>query len=485
MTLYENLADTLQIRIEQGFYLPGVRLPSIRALSQEHGVSISTAQQALLLLEQRQWVEVRPKSGFYVKARQVSVPIPTVSRAAQYPLQVSQWEEVLALLCDDVHGFIKLSRGMSDIDTPTLKPLMRIMADLTRTDVTRWLSYEPLHGSRELREQIARLSLDSGSVIHPDEIITTTGCQEALSISIQAVTEPGDVVAVESPGFYGLMQILKARDLKALEIPMDATHGMSLDALELALDQWPIKAILVISSYHNPLGSCMPDTHKQRLLKLAQRYNVPIIEDDIYGGLGYRQPRPRTIHSFDTEGRVILCSSFSKTLASGLRVGWLIPGRYRERVAHLKYVGTASAVTLTELAIAEFIKQGFYERHLRKMRQQYQAGRDTAIALIREHFPEGTRVSFPQGGYMLWIELPEAYDVLELAKHLFAHRIQIAPGVIFSASGKYRNCMRMNISHAQEKAIQQAIMQVGIVAKQMLASPEISQQPFGALSLAS
>ncbi|WP_020394531.1 PLP-dependent aminotransferase family protein [Thiolinea disciformis] len=484
MTLYETLADTLQTRIEQGFYVAGARLPSIRALSQEHGVSISTAQQALLLLEQRQWVEVRPKSGFYVKARQVSVPIPHLSRTAQYPLQVSQWEEVLALLCDDTEGFIKLSRGMSDIDTPTLKPLMRILADLTRSDSARCLSYEPLHGSLELREQIARLSVDSGSVIHPDEIITTTGCQEALSIAIQAVTEPGDVVAVESPGFYGLMQILKARDLKALEIPMDATHGLSLDALELALDQWPIKAILVIPTYHNPLGSCMPDANKQRLLKLAQRYNVPIIEDDIYGSLGYRQPRPRTVHSFDTEGRVILCSSFSKTLASGLRVGWLVPGRYRERVAHLKYVGTAAAVTLTQLAIAEFIKQGFYDRHLRKMRQQYQAGRDTAIALIREHFPAGTRVSFPLGGYMLWIELPEACDVLDLAKQLLLHKIQIAPGVIFSASGKYRHCLRMNVSHGHEPAIQAAIVQVGQVAKRMLASLEVAEPP-EAWSLAS
>ena len=196
---------------------------------------------------------------------------------------------------------------------------------------------------------------------------------EALAISLQAVTEPGDVVAVESPGFYGLMQILKAHNLKALEIPSHPASGMSLDALEMALDQWPIKAIMLIPVENNPLGSSMPDDGKMRLLKMTQRYNIPIIEDDIYGDLRYQQPRPHTLHSLDTEGRVILCSSFSKTMSAALRVGWLAPGRYRERVEHMKYVGTASTTTLTQLAIAEFIKQGYYDRHIRTMRQQYRS----------------------------------------------------------------------------------------------------------------
>lgn len=466
MKLYQSLAEKIRELIEQGYYQVGEKLPSIRVLSKEHAVSTSTAQQALLLLEKEHWVEVRAKSGCYVKAQAQPAEMPQPCRPAQYPLKVSQWDEVLSLrTCKNNGEFLYLGSGIADIHCATLKPLLRILSDITRQEGARSLTPDTLQGTEELREQVARLTIDSGSRLHPDDIITTTGCQEALSISLQAVTKPGDVVAVESPGFYGLMQILKAHDLKALEIPSHPADGMSLDALEMALDQWPIKAILVIPTENNPLGSSMSDDSKRRLLKMTQRYDTPIIEDDIYGDLRYKQPRPRTLHSFDTDGRVILCSSFSKTLSAALRVGWLAPGRYRDRVEHMKYVGTASTTTLTQLAIAEFIKQGYYERHIRTIRQQYRSNRDLTTHAIKQYFPEGTRISAPQGAYVLWIELPGDVDTLALNRRLEAYKIQIAPGVIFSASGKYRNCMRINYA----KPIAESAMQtVGQEAKLLL-----------------
>lgn len=469
MKLYESLAETLQQRIEQGFYLAGDKLPSVRLLSTEHQVSIATAQQALWLLEQQSYVEVRPKSGFYVKARKKPIQMPAVSRFTQYPVEVSQWSEVLNLLAGRfADGVLNLGRGICDLETATLKPMQRLLSEAAKNE--RILAYDTLQGCLEVREQIAHLSLASGTSVHPDDVITTTGCQEALSISLKAITKPGDVVAVESPSFYGLMQILNALGLKALEIPTHPTDGISLDALELALDQWPVRAVLVISSFSNPLGGSMSDENKLRLLRLAQNYDLPILEDDIYGELAYRQPRPKTIYSMDKEGRVILCSSFSKTLATGFRVGWVLPGRYRERVLHMKYTGTASTVLLTQLAIAKFIEQGYYERHLRKMRLQYQAGRDAFIRQVEQYFPEATRMSFPQGGFMLWVEMPIQIDGLVLAKRMEQHRIKIAPGGIFSASGKYRNCTRLNYSRGTESANLEAIKLLGNEAKQMLAS---------------
>lgn len=470
MKLYQSLAEKIRGNIEQGFFQVGEKLPSIRLLSKEHEVSISTAQQALLLLEKQHLVEVRAKSGCYVKAQAKPADMPQPCRPAQYPLKVSQWDEVRTLRNREYSpsndDMLRLSNGVANIHAPTLKPLLRILSDLTKHEGIRVLTPDSLQGAIELREQIARLSIDSGSRLHPDDIITTTGCQEALAISLQAVTKPGDVVAVESPGFYGLMQILKAHDLQALEIPSHPASGMNLDALEIALDQWPIKAILVIPVENNPLGSSMSDENKMRLLKMTQRYNTPIIEDDIFGDLRYKQPRPRTLHSFDTEGRVILCSSFSKTITAGLRVGWLAPGRYRERVEHMKYVGTASTTTLTQLATAEFIKQGYYDRHIRTVRQQYRTNRDKTTQAVNEYFPKGTRISCPQGAYMLWIELPGEVDTLELNKRLNTLNIQIAPGVIFSASGKYRNCLRINYSMPIADA---AMKTIGEQAKQLYA----------------
>lgn len=469
MKLYESLAEALQQRIEQGFYGAGAKLPSVRLLSVEHQVSIATAQQALWLLEQQNWVEVRPKSGFYVKACKQPVQMPQVCRFTQYPVEVSQWAEVMQLLSNRfIDGGLNLGRGICDLQTVTLKPMQRLLAELAKDE--RILAYDMLAGCLAVREQIAHLSLASGTMVHPEDVITTTGCQEALSISLKAITKPGDVIAVESPGFYGLMQILNALGLKALEIPTHPTDGMSLDALELALDQWPIRAIMVISSFSNPLGGSMSDENKQRLLRLAQNYDLPIIEDDIYGELAYRQPRPKTIYSFDKEGRVILCSSFSKTLAVGLRVGWVLPGRYRERVLHMKYTGTASTVLLTQLAIAQFIEQGYYERHLRKMRLQYQAGRDAFVRQIEQYFPEETRVSFPQGGFMLWVEMPASIDSIALGQRMNEHRIKIAPGGIFSASGKYRNCMRLNYARGTEPEVLAGVQLIGSEVKQILTS---------------
>lgn len=469
MKLYQSLAKKVRERIEQGYYQVNEKLPSIRTLSQEHNVSVSTAQQALLLLEKEHLIEVRPKSGSYVKAQLVPADMPQPCRPAQYPLKVSQWKEVLSLRNNSQsrsEDFLNLSNGMSDIEAPTLRPLLKIMNQLITHEGVRCLTLDSLQGSLELREQVARLATDGGSRLHPDDIITTTGCQEALAISLQALTKAGDVVAVESPGFYGLMQILKALDLKALEIPAHADDGMSLDALEIALDQWPIKAILVIPTENNPLGSTMPDENKVRLLKMTQRYNTPIIEDDIYGDLRYKQPRPRTLHSFDTEGRVILCSSFSKTLSAALRIGWIAPGRYRERIEHMKYIGTANTTTLPQLAIAEFIKQGYYDRHVRTVRQQYRLNRDQLTQMLQTHFPKGTRISAPRGAYILWVELPGEVDTLILNERLIKHSIQIAPGVIFSASGKYRNCLRINYARPVP---QLAVLAISKEAKKLLA----------------
>mgnify|MGYP000385931149 CR=1 FL=1 len=385
MKLYEQLADTLSERIKQGYFQTGDKLPSIRSLSTEHGVSISTVQEAYRLLEDRGLAAPRPKSGYYVSPQIESPPLPTVDSALQKPLQVSKWAHVLHMFNrPDTDGIIYLSVALPDLSSSTLKPIQTTMSDLFRRIGLRGLAYDRLNGAEELRRQLARLSIDSGSQLSPDEIVITTGCQEALSISLRTVAQPGDVIAIESPGFFGSLQAIEASGLKALEIPCHPETGMSMEALELALEQWPVKAILTTPIFNNPAGHCMPDAHKQRMLALAQRYDIPIIEDDIYGDLSYSYPRPRTIKSFDTEGRVILCSSSSKTMAPGLRVGWVSPGRYLQQIMHMKYITSMSSTTMPQLAIAEFIAQGGYERHLRQTGQPVDPVRIRHGAALRD-----------------------------------------------------------------------------------------------------
>ncbi|WP_163576223.1 aminotransferase-like domain-containing protein [Halomonas faecis] len=476
MKRYEQVADELRRRIEQGVYRVGDRLPSVRALCREFGVSISTVQEAYRRLEDTALVESRPRSGFFVLPRQTLAQLPAPTRPAQRPLDVSQWDQVLELVGvpgDDDR--LMLGRGIPDLEAPTLKPLQRLLTGLHRRGDVYGHNYDRLAGSLELRRQVARLATASGCLMPPDDILITTGCQEALAIAIRGLGKPGDVVAVDSPSFYGTLQILKANGLKALEIPTDPQTGISLEALELALEQWPICAIQVTPTCNNPLGYTMPEAKKRDLVRLAQRFDVAIIEDDIYGDLAYRLPRPRTLKAFDDDGRVLLCSSFSKTLSPGLRVGWIAPGRYRDRVTHMKYVSTGASATLPQLAVAAFVERGHYERHLREVTRQYQNHRNTMLGWIKRWFPAGTAVSYPEGGFLLWLEMPAGIDCVDLNTRLSGARIRIAPGSLFSASGKYRDCLRLNYAAGLTPEVARAVRTVGETLTAMLAEDRALQ----------
>ncbi|WP_227367499.1 PLP-dependent aminotransferase family protein [Halomonas sp. M20] len=476
MKRYEQVAATLRQRMEHGIYRVGDRLPSIRALCREFEVSVSTAQAAYGRLEDVALVEARPRSGYYVLPRQTPTVLPAPTRPAQRPLDVSQWDQVLELVavpCGD--EILMLGNGIPDLDSPTLNPLKRSLAGLHRRSGSHGLNYDTLIGSLELRHEITRLATASGCLLHPDDVLITTGCQEALSIAIRTLTAPGDVVAVDSPSFYGTMQILRANGLKALEIPTDPCTGISLEALELALEQWPIRAIQVTPTCNNPLGYTMPEPRKRALVALAQRFDVAIIEDDIYGDLAFTTPRPKTLKAFDDEGRVLLCSSFSKTLTPGLRVGWIAPGRYRDQVMHMKYVSTGASATLPQLAVAEFIAKGHYEHHLREMIRQYQRHRDILLGWVERHFPAGTGISYPQGGFLLWLELPAGVDCVRLNERLASSNIRIAPGSLFSASGKYRHCLRLNYAAPLTSIVASAIRTVGESVATMVVEAEALQ----------
>lgn len=470
MKLYEQLSDAISTRINEGLYQAGDKLPSIRAMSENYGVSISTVQEAYRLLEREGRVESRFKSGFYVLGRANTAPrVDDISQPIPRPLEVTQWSLVMDLLgVDERPHLTSLGIGTPDLSSSTLKPLFRLIGECAKSPDLSAFGYDGLSGTETLRKQIARLGIDSGCRWHPSDIIVTTGCQEALACAMRVLTQPGDVVAVDSPSFYGSMQTIEALGLKVMEIPTHPKTGISLEALELALEQWPIKVLQLIPSFNNPLGYNMPDERKSDLYRLAQKYDITIIEDDIYGDIYYHYPRPRSLKSFDTDGRVFFCSSFTKTLAPGLRLGWMVPGRSQDKALQMKYFSTASTSILTQLAVAEFVAEGGYERHLRKMRAQYRHHKDIIIELIERYFPEGTKVSDPEGGFLLWVEFPEHLDSVELKRLALAHDISIAPGVLFSASGKYRNCIRMNYSKKITEETEQAINTVGQLVKTLL-----------------
>lgn len=462
MTRYQHLATLLAERIEQGLYRSGERLPSVRSLSSEHGVSISTVQQAYHLLEDRQLISPQPRSGYFVTQRKAQPPVPPLTRPVQRPVEITQWDAVLEqLTAREEREMVALGSGNPDVTQPTIKPLWRELGRIAQYQEPQLLGYDSIYGMKALRQQISRLMLDSGCVLSSDDILITNGCHEALSIAIRAVCEPGDIVAVESPSFHGTMQMLRAYGIKVVEIPTDSVTGISVEALELALEQWPIKAVILVANCNNPLGFIMPEARKRAVFCLAQRFDIAIIEDDVYGEMAYEYPRPATIKSLDTDGRVLLCSSFSKTLAPGLRVGWIVPGRYLDRALHIKYIGTGSTGTLAQRAVAEFIRNGHYHRHLRRMRQIYQRNLEVFTCRVRQYFPCGICVSRPQGGFIMWVEVPENIDLVPVCCALGEQGIHQVAGSLLSASGKYRNCLRLNYALPVDAAVEAALRKTG------------------------
>jgi DNA-binding transcriptional MocR family regulator len=467
MNLYQNLATQLKDAIRQGTYPPGERVPSVRRLSERHGVSQATVVAAYRLLESHGWLEARPQSGFFARHPESAPPPARTTEATAGPCAVNVTELAVRLSRNTQRKDL-ISLGAA-VPHPDFLPLKDLRASLNRClrgadDVGSRYSFPP--GEEALRLRIARRAAEIGCRFGPDDIVVTDGCQEALNLALRAVARAGDVIAIETPAFFGTLQAIESLGMQALEIPSDPDSGLSLEALSLALDRWPVKAVVTVSNFSNPTGSLMPGSHKARLVRLLAGRGIPLIEDDIYGDLAHGRERPPAAKAYDADGNVLLCSSFSKTIAPGYRVGWIVPGRWRKQVEHLKYVGTMANATLTQLAVADYLADSRYERHLARVRRAYADNLARVQAAIARYFPHGTRSSRPAGGFVLWVELPDGTDSMALYERALAAGISFTPGRLFSPQDRYGNCLRLAAALPWDARVEAALAELGRLAAQ-------------------
>ena len=466
---YRQVADRLTRLIEEGAFGPGAAAPSVRELSRQWQVSISTVLKAYYLLEAQGLLVPRPRSGFYVNTRLPSAPPePALSDPEPDPSSVGMRELITMIVLRDTLNpkLIQLGAAHPAQELTATRQLNRIMAAAARRMGDRAGLYMAPPGNKPLRQQIVQHAVNAGCTLDADEIVITSGCGEAVSSCLQAVCRPGDTVAVESPICFDVFQYLENLGLKALEIPTHPRDGISLEALAFALQNNSVQACLVISNFNNPLGSCIPDDHKEALVNLLARHDIPLIENDIFGDIHFAAKRPLSAKAFDADGRVLWCASFSKTLSPGLRVGWAAPGRYRSTVAWLKYSTSLATGTLPQVAVAAFMAEGGYRQHLRRIRRIYQQRVAELRRAVIRYFPRDIRVTDPSGGYLLWIELPEAIDTLALYRSALEEGIAITPGHLFSAGDRYRNFIRLNAANWSEAA-EPAIRRLGVVIDRM------------------
>lgn len=467
--LYVELARSIEQLIDQGTLRPGHRLPSVRRMSLQRDVSISTVLQAYTLLENHGCIEARPQSGYYVRPRMPSAPEPRMARPmakASYVGVKDLTAEIMSLSVDP--RYVPLGSACPDPSLFPTKKLARILAAVGRNDPSMLGRYAMNWAFDPLAREIARRYLQAGCPIGHDELVVTVGCTEALNLSLRAVTKPGDTVAVETPAYFGFLETIQSLNLRVVEIPTDPRTGLCLDATRDALTNNNVKALLVMPSYHNPLGSCMPDAKKEKLYELLREFDVPAIEDDIYGDLHFGDRRPKPLKAWDTEGLVLLCGSFGKTLAPALRVGWCAPGRYLERVRRLKFTNSLGTPVVLQKTVSDFLRDGGYDHHLRSIRRAYHQQLHLCSQAILRHFPVGTRLSRPEGGFILWVELPHGVDTLVLQRDALQQRINTAPGPLFSVKDRYRTCLRMSCGIPWSDTLHDAIRTLGELAKKQL-----------------
>lgn len=472
MKLYESLAGQLETSIRTGVLQPGDKMPSVRRTSSSRGVSPATVFQAYYLLEARGLIRARERSGYFVAPGDRPMPEPRqVSAPPDASVEPDVFDSVFEVLEATMRRNV-VPFG-SALPWPGLYPLQRLgksMAAAART-LTPWSTVDEMSPGKEvLRRHIAARYTADGMTVHPDEIVITNGALEALNLCLATVARPGDTVIVESPTFYGALQALQRMGMRVLEVPTHPCHGVDLPALEEAIDRHAPKACWLMPTFQNPLGCTMPVAAKQALVALLARRRIPLIEDDVYGELYFGEQRVPPAKCYDQEGLVLHCSSFSKSLAPGYRVGWVAAGRYARAVARQKLSTTLATSAPAQLGLARYLGSGGYDRHLRKLRETLAAQYRAMAQTVARHFPEGTEATRPEGGYLLWVVLPGEIDAMELYRRALARRVSVAPGPIFSATGRFRNCIRLNFGHPQDARGQRALEQLGVCVRELAGS---------------
>lgn len=443
-TLYEWVAEGIIFHISQGSYTEGDKLPSIRTLSKELKVSINTVKEAYNLLEDRQYIEGRSQSGYYVRSFELpEAGCDKKDTPAPQPVTLSG---IYKRVMEDILNpkYLPLGIVLPSPDVLPLKKLMKLYkSDSLYNDFSPF-TYAPAQGFELLRKEIAKRYSLLGLDISFEDIIITNGCMEGVFSALSVLCKPGDAVAVESPIYFNFYMMLNELGLKVIEVPSHPVEGINLGVLEYILENNDLSACLFNVNFNNPTGSLLPENKKKDLVELLARFRVPLIEDDIYGDVDYSLSRPGVCKAFDRGDNNLLCSSFSKTIAPGFRVGWIIPGKYKEDILRFKIMSTIATPSPTQIILREFLAGGGYDRYLRGLQRKL---RDQSAAIrqkVLESFPAGTRVSNPRGGIALWIELPGKTDSLEVYYKAVAQGITIAPGKLFSLKGKYDHFIRLN-----------------------------------------
>lgn len=467
MFIYESLANSIASAINSGQLPPGSRLQSIREYANIKKVSVNTVKSAFRLLENQGLIIARPQSGYFVTNKITKTLVTGLASKMYDKLSPAGINMILNIILDNQSNINYLNLALAspngDEFYPT-KRLFKITSQVLRSKKNNIASYALPPGSLRLRTQIARRGLLLGMSLRADDILITHGAMEALNLAVRATTQPGMGVAVETPTFYNLYSMLKELNRTIIEIPTDPKTGICLDSLIDRINEGVVSAIIVVPCGQNPLGFTMPVENRKRLVKIAKEHKIPIIEDAMYAELQFSNHLVPNLKAFDEEGWVLVCSSYTKTIAPDFRIGWLEAGRFSKFASQLKFASTVAESEILSDVLGRFLENGSYELHLRYLRKLYKQRIETVRDIILKYFPQGTHVSTPESGFILWLELPRSYDTLAIFYTALEENILCMPGVLCSSSQLYNHCLRIAACFGLDELHLQGLKRLGEIA---------------------
>lgn len=468
---YDQVTRYINDLIEKGELKPGDKAPSLRNLSKQLSVSIATVSQSYLNLEDQGVLKAKPQSGFFVDNQVGQInDIPKSATTSAQPRKVrfgELFEEIFRNA--DNPRIIPFGVSAPSMEYLPVKSLTRATRSIISRHPKRCMDFIFPPGDRKLREQIALQYRHTSTRVSADDIIITSGATEALSLSLQTVAKRGDIIAVESPTYFAVLRMIEKMGMLALEIDTDPETGMNLEALEEAFDTMDIKAVLASPNISNPLGCLMPEENKRALVNMLAERDIPMIEDDVYGSIYFGDKAPRPAKSYDLNNLVLSCSSFSKSLAPGYRIGWVLAGRYKNKIRELKQATFSATSSINQLAMAEFLSSGQYDRHLVRLRKDMRDQIDQGRYLVSKSFPEETCISNPQGGNVLWVEMPRGCNGIDIFNRALQQNIGITPGILFSATRRFKNYLRINCGAPWNEVNQAGMETLGKIVTDTLA----------------
>ena len=464
---YQDIEEHILELIATRTIGPGDRLPSLRELKRQTRSSIATVTRAYEELERKQIIESRPRSGYFVLDHVQELPPPPAPPRPDLASRPATRNQLIREVLKGVGNkdLIPLSIICPDERLLPTAALHRCLGRVCRDHPHSAVAYEQVEGNAGLRKQICLHAMEAGIAVHPDEILVTTGAMEALSIAIRSLTAPGDNVLIQSPTYFCFLQLLENCGLRTVEIPSHPEHGVNPADLRRAVDRFDITACILAPNYNNPDGGQTPEAAQREIVDILARRQVPLIEDDVAGDLFFGSRRPHCYKAADAEGLVLSCGSFSKTLSPGYRVGWLMPGRFLAKAYEIKATSNISSATPTQMAVADYLRSGHFDRHLRRLRQALSRQMQSVQWAVGRYFPAGTRMTHPRGGSVLWVELPGDIDAVDFFARAVANGISIAPGPIFSTQDNFSHFIRLSCGGVWDATIEHGLQRLGDLAR--------------------